>query len=665
MSIKRKLPLLISLLVAIALIVTGVSVYVSVSKVLLAQSTKELDTNALRAGKDIQNLISEEQTITYGLSQNHALVELLQDPTNQDAKDEVNAFLAQSFKQMPNHQHLQVNNSQGIIVADSDPKNIGTNLSTRDYFKQAIGGQPNISQVLVSNVGNHDNIIVIAYPIKDDSGKIIGVLGNVVTTNFFSNDLATVKPGQAGYAYLLDDTGKVLVHPDSSLINKKVPVPEVQAIVDRAQKPTDLTVKSLQYKYQEKAQLMSYAIIPGTNWMLAISDTQADVNAPVSGIMVTILIILLIVIVVAILLGIGISRTVTKPLEAISLSMAQVAEGNFSVKTDISSKDEFGTLSISFNEMVAKVKELLVNMNEAITNLNTYSNNLDESARTTAVSVEQTSMTTQQIAKAIESQASGTESASLKISALGEEIEQINEQSELMKQKSDEIGEIVNRDKVVVEKLLSITEQNGQEIEKISAVTQELEKSSSNIGEITKVISGIAEQTNLLALNASIEAARAGEAGRGFAVVAEEIRKLAEQSTDSVKTIDTIIKEVQNGTMKNATSVNAIQSIAHEQMQYVTETQTAFGEIFNKIKEISDKILSTASALDVMNRSKDDVIAYMQNISASSEEVSASVEEVTATSEEQTAMVEQLAQLVQSINDLSNELVEKSSVFKF
>jgi len=665
MLIKRKLPLFIAILVTVALIITGVSVYVSSSKVLTAQSNKELDTNALLAGKDIENLIKEEQVITSNLAQNHALVRFLEDPNNQDALNEVNTFLTKSFKGMTNHLDLHITNSKGVVAAGSNPSDVGIDISTREFIKLAMQGQPAISQVIQSKNGAKQNVINFVYPIKDDSGKAIGVLCNVVTANFFSDALATVKPGQAGYAYLLDDTGKILAHPDSELINKKVPVPEVQAIVDKGEKTTQLNVKELQYNDNGEAHTMSYSIIPGTNWLFAVTVSKADINTPINGMMMNILIILILVIVVAIFLGIGVSRNFTKPIEAIGQSMAQVAEGNFSVKMNISSKDEFGTLSTSFNEMVDKVRYLLVNMNEAISHINTYTNNLDETARTTAISVEQTSLTTQQIAKTIESQAAGTESASMKISDLGGKIEQINEQSELMKQNSGEISEIVNRDKVVVAKLLAITEQNGQEVEKISAVTKELEKSSSKIGDITRVISGIAEQTNLLALNASIEAARAGDAGRGFAVVAEEIRKLAEQSTDSVKMIDSIIKEVQNGTMENATSVNAIQSISNEQMQYVTETQSAFEEIFSGIKEISDKIISIARALDIMNRSKDDVIAYMQNISASSEEVSASVEEVTATSEEQTAMVEQLADLVKSINDLSNELVAKSSVFKF
>ncbi|MEL1134465.1 methyl-accepting chemotaxis protein [Desulfitobacterium sp. THU1] len=665
MSIRTKLPLFISLLVAIALVVTGVSVYYSVSKVVTEQSHHELETNALRVGQDIDNLIKQEKTIAYALSQNKVFVELLENPTNQAALNEANDFLAQVFKQMPNHQHIQVNNRDGIIIADSDVKNIGSNSSKREYFKQAIQGNENISEVLQSNVGNHDNIIVIAVPIKNAAGEVIGILGNVVTTNFFSSNLATVKPGEEGYAFLLDPTGKMLAHPNAELINQPVPVPEIQAISDKGEKPTELVALSSQYTYQGQEKAMSYAIIPGTNWLLAITDSVADINAPVRGVMVTMLIILVVVTALAVLVGIRISRTFTKPIAALNEAMAKVADGDFRVAISIDSKDELGTLSRSLNNMVEKVRGLLVNMNGAITNLNGYSNNLDEAARTTAVSVEQTSMVTQQIAKAIESQASGTEAASMKVSALGVEIDQINEQSVYMQQNSNEIGEIVNRDKAVVEKLLEITDQNGREVEKIQVVTQELEKSSKNIGDITLVISGIAEQTNLLALNASIEAARAGDAGRGFAVVAEEIRKLAEQSTDSVKMIDSIIKEVQDGTMKNATSVNAIQSISQAQMKYVTETQRAFDEIINKIQEISAQILSTANALDNMNRSKEDVVDYMQNISASSEEVSASVEEVTATAEEQTAMVERLGQLVHSINGMSNELMSQSSVFKF
>ena len=105
----------------------------------------------------------------------------------------------------------------------------------------------------------------------------------------------------------------------------------------------------------------------------------------------------------------------------------------------------------------------------------------------------------------------------------------------------DTVGDLTLKTKATTE----ISKVIVREIEK-------LEKLSENVGSFVNIINDISEQTNLLSLNASIEAARAGDAGKGFAVVASEIRKLADESKEATKKVESIVEEIQGGTMQTS-----------------------------------------------------------------------------------------------------------------
>jgi len=313
----------------------------------------------------------------------------------------------------------------------------------------------------------------------------------------------------------------------------------------------------------------------------------------------------------SLLISFFMTKLIIGPIQKTIEVIEDISQGNLTKRVDVVSNDEIGEMSTHFNAFVEKLHQAIVHVARSSNDVSSAANTLDSAAEQMAAGVEQAA-----------AQVNSVATASEEMSTTSSEIAQNCVMAAKSSEKAN--GAAIEGEKIIQE-TVDVMKRINERVKESARIIKSLGTRSDQIGEVVGLINDVADQTNLLALNAAIEAARAGEHGRGFAVVADEVRKLAERTTEATKEIgDTIaamqtetknavssmedgVEEVEVGSVEAEKSGDALNDILKQinaatieinQIAVASEQQTATtNEIANNIQQISEVMHDTSKRI--------------------------------------------------------------------
>jgi len=285
-------------------------------------------------------------------------------------------------------------------------------------------------------------------------------------------------------------------------------------------------------------------------------------------------------------------RSITKPLQELATRIEEIAQGDGDLtrRLAVTSKDEVGKVSTSFNLLMEKLQQVMLGVSSGVQTLAASAAKLSTVSAQTALGVSSMSEKTNGVATAAEHASASTMSVA---SGMKESSYSLSSVADATEEMSATVGDIASN----TARARATSEQATSKAMTISGQMQKLGLAAQEIGQVTETITNISAQTNLLALNATIEAARAGAAGKGFAVVANEIKELARQTAEATEDIKKRIASVQSSTGTAIADIDQITDVIKEVGGIVSSIAAAIEQQAAVTKDVAGNIAQASAGV--------------------------------------------------------------------
>ena len=595
-----------------------------------------------------------------------------------------------------------------------------SSIAIRDYFKDIITNnkaEKNMSYVSepVVSLSNGVRQIMVCQTLHKN-GHLNGMIAGSVSWNLFAKELETLQKqakdtfGAEVKFLIVNDQGNIVYHWDDSMMVRvkeengtKISVTSSiaelpQSFTEYAQRMVarDESFTTVEYNLDKTRELFSFCPIDGTYMTLGIFIERAPLFAQIRSLLSFAVIWLVFVTVLVLIVSFAFSKNIVMPLSTIANSFGTLATGAGDLTVRLTSReggnDVMARISSNFNNFLGKLGDIIRSIQSEAAQLGNVSSNLNDNVSRTKNAINDINQKTDVLSKnainlsaSIEETTSTVHEISKTIESLnyqiGNQANSVNESSAAIEEMVANIQSVSNnlgRASKTFTELKGASETGRNTMEGVIESVKETAQHSQQLLEANELIETIASQTNLLAMNAAIEAAHAGDAGKGFSVVADEIRKLAEDTSEQSKKIAEMLRVVVSNignVVDQSTDANTVFEDISGQIGNVNDLMSEISMSMNEQAEGSQQVLESLRTMQntttlilngstEMNTGASMVQNEMVNLRDFAYQVKEVTQNVSDRMEQISTSVDSVASLSGENNSLSDNLYEQTKGFK-
>ncbi|XZG69093.1 methyl-accepting chemotaxis protein [Chitinibacteraceae bacterium HSL-7] len=481
----------------------------------------------------------------------------------------------------------------------------GYDPTSRPWYQQAAAATSTILTPPYVDAGTGKLVMSFASAVKDSGGTLKGVAAVDIMLDDVVNDVLAIKLAGDGYAFLLSDEGAILAHSNKDLIQKPASALS-PALTPEFVKQLASSLTLGEAEIGGASKFVYVRPIEGTGLQLGLVIDKKTALAPLNTLLWLCVGAMIVVIAVVVPLATLLIGNMLGGLRQLKNALAEIAKGGGDLTRQLPAQgdDEIAEAARAFNQFVAQLRQMFADIQRE-------AGRLTEGVQGINQVVAQLSGDAERLSDLASANAATIEEITVSISHIADNA---NDASGLVEQ----TGALSAESASTVHSVASEVGKSAHEVEELASLLDGLSRRSQDISGIIQVIKDIADQTNLLALNAAIEAARAGEQGRGFAVVADEVRKLAERTSQATIQITTMIEGVRRETdaavgnmQKTHDAVQSGVQLSNSAADKIAHIRGNMDDVVRKMNEIAHATREQQNATSAMAQSAESITNQM------------------------------------------------------